>query len=363
MKYSVVSIFVLALCVVVFAGCVPLSPGDTAGVPETPGPNIAPTIPYTLEQPAVILHLDSYHAEYLWSQNLTAGIEAGLSEFGYDVNSPQVLFQHFYMDTKRNTSPEYLEEIAQQAIDAILQSPPDVVIVTDENAIRRVILPLKDSGVPFVFSGLNGDPDTLGLVASQHVTGVLERIHIEESLNWIHRVFPDAERVLGIYDDSVTTSSYFNTIEAGIADSIFAQHATFRRTNSFAEWQSFVLDEVNAQDVMLLGTYHTLHDEAGQAVHEDDVIAWTLDHSPGPIVALWEFGVYQGALGGSVISGESQGYEAGRLAAQILNGAAPSDLPIVTPPRGRLMLNSDALQRWNVTIPLNLVEISTVFGQ
>lgn len=347
----------------IVGGCGPSSSSEPADLTATSTVAASPQARYTVENPARVLHLDSYHPEYLWSQSLDVGIAAGMADFGYDMNTPRVELQRFYMDTKRENSLEYLAAIAEQALAEILREPPDVLIATDDNAIRRVAVPLLDSGIPIVFSGLNGDPEDLGIVDSASITGVLERVHIEETLAWIQRVLPDAQRVLGVFDASVTTRSYLPSIEEAIAASPYAQQTTLHFTNSYEEWQSVVRMASRDYDVILMATYHTLQNAYREAVHEDEVIAWTIRESEIPVVPLWDFGVQQGALGGSVISGETQGYEAGRLAAQILNGVSPAELPIITPSRGLLALNVEALNRWDVTIPLNLVEISTIYGQ
>jgi ABC-type uncharacterized transport system substrate-binding protein len=42
------------------------------------------------------------------------------------------------------------------------------------------------------------------------------------------------------------------------------------------------------------------------------------------------------------------------LAVQILNGTPAGDLDVVTPERGKLILNEAAIAHWNVTIPDDL---------
>jgi ABC-type uncharacterized transport system substrate-binding protein len=45
---------------------------------------------------------------------------------------------------------------------------------------------------------------------------------------------------------------------------------------------------------------------------------------------------------------------------RILNGESPLDVGIDAPERGKLMLNKTAIARWQVTIPLDLIEISAL---
>ena len=77
-------------------------------------------------------------------------------------------------------------------------------------------------------------------------------------------------------------------------------------------------------------------------------------------MGFWEEAVHIGTLGGPIISGYTQGYEAGVRAAMILDGTPPSEIGFSIPPRGKLMLNRNAVEQWNVEVPLDLLEVSEI---
>ena len=93
-----------------------------------------------------------------------------------------------------------------------------------------------------------------------------------------------------------------------------------------------------------------------------EIIRWTVENSDIPVVAMAEYSVIQGALGGMVVAGDEQGRLAGQLAARVLEGEAISELDIVVPRRGKLVLNVKAIQRWHVDVPISLLQISTLYG-
>ena len=354
-----VSIWIVVL-LLGLSGCATATPAAPQS-PATQEPVAESVVParFTPLNRARILRLDSYHADYLWSQSINQGAERGLAEYGYDATNTQIAY--FYMDTKRNTATDYLTVVAQQAETLIRQTRPDVVIASDNNAIRLVLPPLADAGIPIVFAGLNDDPETyLGEPPYASITGILERAHVLETFRWIDHVFGET-RITAIFDDSITSATYLPVVNAAIQEMGWQDRASIHHTNDFEEWQQVVTAAVETSDILVIGTYHTLRDSANRPIHEDAVMAWMVEHSTLPIVPFWEFSIQQGALGGSVISGESQGYEAGRMAAQILNGAQPADLPIITPTRGKLIVNSEAIEHWDVSIPLNLLEISAIY--
>jgi ABC-type uncharacterized transport system substrate-binding protein len=341
--------------------------GQPAATEPPDQPSAATPIPqpessFTAENPARIVRLDSYHESYLWSISLYEGLQRGLAEGGYSMAAENIDIQPFFMDTKRNADSAYFEAIAQEALTFIREQQPDVVVANDNNAVRLVIQPLLDDGIPIVFAGLNDEPEIYGLADNPNVTGVLERAHVAETFRWIERVFPEAQHITCILDDSVTTASYLSVVEAALSESRFAEQSSIELISTLTDWQAAVMAAGDTSEAIVIGTYHTLRDENDDPVHEDDVMAWMVANSPLPLVPFWEFSIEQGALGGSVISGDLQGYEAGRLAAQILNGAQAGDLPIVTPARGKLIVNPEAMTRWEVQIPLNLLEISAVYS-
>jgi ABC-type hemin transport system substrate-binding protein len=149
MDRKILAFFVLSMFVV---GCTPEAP--------TPQPTFAPTA--TVIKSVNILRLDSNYAEFAWSQEIRRGVIQALSENGYIVGENVVLDER-YLDTKRQTSTEYLEKIATETIAYIREMKPDMVIVNDDAATRLVVQPMRDDGIPFVILGLNGKPENTKL--------------------------------------------------------------------------------------------------------------------------------------------------------------------------------------------------------
>jgi ABC-type uncharacterized transport system substrate-binding protein len=313
--------------------------------------------------PVHVLVVHSYHPEYPWEQELNRGILTALAEQGYSEEAGTLDISYFWMDTKRLDRSEWMDKIEGARL-MIRDTQPDVVIVTDNNAIENVPAMWSGAPVPFVFAGLNNNPAEIpGLLDRRaYVTGVQERVHIEQTLNWIQRVLPETDQVLVIADASVTSWAYMEDIRLAVAESKFAG-SRMRTTNDLKEWD-FLVAQAPAEgvDAIIVGTYSTIQDADGQILETSEVMAHTIENCAVPLVALWEFGVQDGVLGGAVISGETQGYEAGLKAVQIIQGTSPADIEITTPQRGRLALNAEAVLRWDVSVPLDLLELSRVYG-
>jgi ABC-type uncharacterized transport system substrate-binding protein len=236
-----------------------------------------------------------------------------------------------------------------------------LVIVNDDNATRLVVQPMRDEGVSFVILGLNGAPAEYELEGSANVAGILERPHAAEMAEWIERVFGDDSRISVLAEESLTTDRMFGdgSVEETIeATSVEIVDMNF--TNDFTAWQDYVNAADETSDVLFLGAYSTLRGENGEVVEPLATLTWTLENSEIPVMGFWEEAVHIGTLGGPIISGYTQGYEAAVLAARVLDGTSPGEIGFIVPPRGKLMVNRNAVEQWDVEIPLDLLEVSEI---
>lgn len=351
-------ILILSLFLIV-VGCSP-QPAPTA----TPQPTATPEPTAEVQATIRVLRVDSNHAEFPWSGEISKGVVAALRDNGYDVDK-NVTYDEFYLDTKRNTSAEYFEKISAEAIAYIEETGPDIVIANDDNAARLVVQPMRDSGVIFVVLGVNGTPEAYELTESANVSGVLERPHMAEMMVWIEQVFGKDASISILAEDSTTSTSMFG--DGAIAQTVQASEIELdgiTLTSDFQEWQAFVKAAPETSDVLFLGAYATLRDENGEAIEPVAALNWTIENSEIPVMGFWEEAVHLGMLGGTVISGYTQGYEAAERAAKILDGEpVDEETRFSIPPRGKLIINRNAIERWSLEIPISLLEVSEIVGQ
>lgn len=90
-----------------------------------------------------ILYVNSYHVGFEGSDPITDGIQVVLER-------AKVNLKVIYMDTKRNPSDEFSRAAALKAKTVIEEFQPDVVIASDDNASKYLIMPYyKDADLPF----------------------------------------------------------------------------------------------------------------------------------------------------------------------------------------------------------------------
>ncbi len=327
------------------------------------------------EGPARVFILHSFSENDLWAQQVDAGILEALAEAGYSADDGTLELGEYWMNAKYYTSRDYMVNIAAAAQRAIEDFEPDLVIAVDDPAIKWVVAKWNgDEELPFVFTGLIASPDEIRKLAERtNVTGVQEVLFFGRTLDWIHYILPDVERVVFLSD----TTRKAEVREEEVADALaehrlhhqeIAEHPVYLQearavvVETFADWQAQVLAANKEADVLVVVSYLTLVDDRGGKVDSSEVIRWTVEHSEIPVVGMSEDAVVLGALGGMVVAGDEQGQFAGQLAVRVLEGEPPAEIEMVVPRRGKLVLNTAAIQRWHVDVPISLLQVSTLYG-
>lgn len=299
-------------------------------------------IPPSWAASKTVMVVYSYDEALPWTQQCDLGIREALPG--------NVSIERFYMDTKRIPEDDF-ENVAKAAIEEFKRIQPDVVMLSDDNALRLLGPELAATGVPVVYLGINGNPRDYFDWLPHNVTGVIERIPL---LHWVRVLFdimPDAHSVLVLMDDSSTAAAIIKSsfkekkaIKFGGADIYWV------KAKDWLSWQRCVLDL--QYDFLVMPIYHTLKDETGTHIPVGRVISWTSQHSTVPVFASQDYAVWdQGVVGALSIAGEEHGRYAGRLVADILSGTPVSELLSGDDQHGQLFFNRTQLHRFKLVLP------------
>ncbi len=311
--------------------------------------------------PARVFILQSYNPEYLWTQHILQGIQEALA--GLDV-----AYETFYLDAKRQTDPERLRQAAEKAWQRIERWAPQVVVSVDDAAQALVVVPhLKDRDRPqVVFCGVNGPLTDYGFPAA-NVSGVRERWHFREGFALLKRINPSLRTAAFLIEDS--ESGRFVTHDLQEEERRHGPYALalagVEIVRTFQQWQRLVLGYQSRADVLALGIFNTLVDEAtGRVVSPEEVMRWTHGVNARPTLgftdAAREFGMFCGVLE----SGHEQGFLAGSMARDILaRGVAAGSLPVKINVRGVVLLNLKTAARLGIAVPYEIIEAAEVVLQ
>lgn len=293
------------------------------------------------KSPEKILVIYSYHPEYEWCQQEKKGIDEIF-------NDQDITIESFYLNTKRKTDEAWKKKVTEEAVEKIESYKPDLVIVCDDNACQLVATRYIDSKIPFVFTGINGDPEDYGMPA-KNITGVIERNLIEGTIGLLKQLVPSIGSVAIITDNSTTSrAATVRFTQENFPVTLTSVYST----NDYDEWKSNLKQLNNQIDALGIYMYFTLKDENSvQNVSGEEVLQWTLENTNLPSFCFEAFSVEGGVLCGETQSGYEHGREAALMAKEILSGAKPSELAVRMPQKGTLMVNERTAKKLGITIP------------
>jgi signal transduction histidine kinase len=302
-----------------------------------------PALCFAESYPRKVLVLHSYHQGLEWTDAITKGIQDTFRKsdevFAIDFN---------YLDTKRNTSPEYFAQLQTLYSQKSQLIHYEAILVSDNNALNfylqnRAFFPHDP---PVIFCGVNQYTPKM-LDGARNVTGVVEATDFTGTLEWMLRLHPTAKRILVINDQTPTGKA----IKAQLLE-VLPQFAT-RVKFEFMESINFNtlsadLAELGPNDLIYLLAVNK--DAAGRFVSYKYGAAMLRQSTDVPIYGSWEFYLGKGIVGGNMVSGYSQGTMAAELALRILGGERVQSIPVVETLPDNYQFDYEELRRLGIPL-------------
>jgi hypothetical protein len=277
-----------------------------------------------------VLFINSYHSGYEWSDGVQRGAEGVLNKTAVDLVV-------YYMDTKNNPSEDFSRKAALEAKSVIEDFEPDVVITSDDNAFKYIIMPYyKDAELPVVFCALNWDASVYG-APYKNTAGMVEVALIKQLLNHMKQ-YTEGDKVAFITADVLSekkNAEHFDKlIEGGLSENVFVKN--------FSEWKEEYLRLQDDADMLILGVSAGIDGwddgEAKEFVLKNTKI-------PAGVEARW---MMDFALIGLTKIPEEQGEWAAKTALKIIDGESPSNIPITENKKGELYLNIKVAEKLGI---------------
>ena len=278
-----------------------------------------------------ILYVNSYHLGFAGSDPVTEGIESVLDDTGVELRI-------VYMDSKRNPAEEFIKNAALEVKAVIETYAPDVVIASDDNASKYLIMPYyKDADLPFVFCGVNWDASVYGFPYT-NVTGMVEVALVQEIMRQLKN-YSKGDRIGFIAGDRLSERKnlkyYVERFHIRFDKVYFAK--------TFDEWKQAFLSLQREVDMVMMTNHVGIqgwNDRLAQAfVHEHIRIPVGSEHR-------WEMPL---ALIGVVKDFREMGTWSAHAALKILDGVPPSHIPITANRKGQMLFNMRIARRLGIT--------------
>lgn len=284
------------------------------------------------------LYISSYHQGYAWSDGVERGLRQGLEG--------QCELRQFDMDTKRKKTEADIQAAASAAKALIESWQPDVVLVSDDNAAKYLIVPYyKDADLPFVFCGINWTVTEYGF-PYRNVTGMIEVAPVAAMIDEAKALSRGATRTLYIGADTSTERKNAERIRRAAEARGLSMTETL--VSSFKDWLA-AYQAGQDYDFVIMGSNAGI-DDWNDATAAAAVLPITRRLS----VTSHEWMMPVTMLGMTKVP-EEQGDWAAKVAVQILGGAPPDSIPIIANRKWDLYLNHALLQAAGIELPEKLL--------
>lgn len=260
-----------------------------------------------------LFYINSYHPGHASSDALMAGM--------YEVIAgSRARLDVFFMDSERHGEPPALAAKTQEVLAAIREARPDVIIASDDNAVKLVIAKhFRDGPIPCVFCGVDWTCEPYGL-PTDNVTGMLEVPPILEAVEILKQDHLDMKHLVVLSGN--TTSEQQNQ---AILRSIFSEAGlatTYLLVETFDEWKR-QFDKANRQADAVFLTTHS----AVQNWDEAEARAFVREHMRVPVFTCDAFMMKYAVFGLTPVARE-QGQWAARAALRIARGKSPAQIRV-----------------------------------
>lgn len=235
--------------------------------------------------------------------------------------------------------------IAKTISDQFVTSKVDMIFAIATSSLQASYNATKD--IPIVFTAVT-DPIDAGVANSwessgTNVTGTSDMVSMEEQLDLLTELVPDIKTLGVIYNSSEANS---------LAQVQELKKEAEKRNIDIKEISVTTVNEINQNLSAALGSIDALYAPTDNTVASAyDLVGNLCINKNIPILCGEEAGVSKGGLCSIGIDYFKLGKEAGYKAAEILNGKAPSDIEISTLSDMSITINTDVVEKLNITVP------------
>lgn len=159
------------------------------------------------------------------------------------------------------------------------------------------------------------------------VTGVVEIVSIEDTINLAYGLNRGAHRVVALVDATPTGQADLTSFYELESEFWPLEFEDLDLTNMSYETFGFELSKLKETDIVLqLSAYR---DKQNTVMTFNESLKYILKHLDQPLYHLYYHGIGDGMIGGRVVSHYEQGVQAGKMARRVLSGESVSSIPVL----------------------------------
>ncbi len=303
-----------------------------------------------------VMYLDSYHEGYQAGALQRVAFAADLAATSF---KPQILW-HF-MNSQQVNDQQAIDKAARIAKERIDNYQPDILVVSDDTAMRTVIAPFFRKGpMPVVFIGVNWDAEPYKLDYSW-VCGQLEVDLIKALSDQLVKIKPNFEPALS--KDKVRMAILTGDTETDRKTVEYYKRylSTFQIAASFVvtfeSWKSSFLALQKTEDIIILRSNNGI-----TGWNPKDAISFVAKNGriPSGSVSDWMSNV-------SLLTYGKDNAEFGHWAAEavvrLLQGETPPSIGIVANYNAKVKVNLGLANGYGVTVSPQVLDLAELVGR
>ncbi|AHM57942.1 ABC-type uncharacterized transport system, periplasmic component (plasmid) [Peptoclostridium acidaminophilum DSM 3953] len=237
---------------------------------------------------------------------------------------------------------------AQTIAEGFVSAKKDMIVALSTPSSQAAVNATKE--ITIVFTAVT-DPVGAGLVASLekpggNVAGISAAAPTEKQFELLKTLVPNAKKV-GILYNTSEANSIFQVNTAKAISSKFGigiVEIGITSSNDIDQSLSSVMGKI---DVLYTPTDNIVSSSMPMVVNK-------CIENKLPLIAAEEAAVKAGALATDGINYYNLGLQTGKIAARILRGEAPQDIPVGAPENTELVINEETAKSIGITIPESL---------
>ncbi|MCY6372752.1 ABC transporter substrate binding protein [Clostridium ganghwense] len=289
-----------------------------------------------------ILVINSYHHGLKWTDDIEKGIKTVFK------NNKEVEFYFDYMDTKRNSNPNYVEKMHRLLEEKYKNKQFDGIIVSDDDAYNFILKYHKKifPQVPVVFCGVD-HLEAYSLNNKELFTGVISITNVKRTIEIALEQNVKTKNIIIINDKTSTGKS-----NKRLLDEIMPQ---FNKKVNFIFFEDMNMSDIresvsklSKDNIILLMSFNV--DKCNNIFSYEESAHLISEKSNVPIYGAWDVYLGHGIVGGMLTNGERQGEVAGKLMLDIVNGRNPQDIPVVKENINKYMFDYTKLKQFHIDL-------------
>lgn len=290
-----------------------------------------------------VLILHSYHYGMNWADTVMNGVKKAFKEA--EAKGLQFDITYEFMDTKRYSQEENLKLLLGLYKYKYKETRFDVIIASDDAALN-FLLKNRDElfgKIPVVFTGINFYSDEI-IKNNWGYTGVVEEADVTATIDIALKLHPKTKKIIVVGDQTITSVMDRKTIRKAMPKYPNIEFKFLEDGNVFSYQRT--LQELPETAIIL--AMHVNEDEKGRYYSFEESFDIYTINIKRPVYTFWDFYLNRGTVGGMIVSGEAQGYEAAKKAIQIILGQPVDTIPVLKESPNQYIFDYNIMTKFNI---------------